>query len=452
MRALPRVLPLLPVILALPFAACGGSDSTPKTTGSVYVVVDTATGSDALVQYEVGAAVFEYADGSTTPNVLRESTTVTFASPSGETDGFALRNVPSGDFRVLHLMVVPNSGAALQPGSGLLPLQSELDIVVRLPDGLRHNELADTWLVIGHDSAGPAAGTSPDDWTPTMSARGDDTLVELDGLRVANVEGQDVAVLCGVADDGVLRLEFAAQCAFSADGQTATRDTFMHDLRSNDLRAELALGRDGRALVHHVDRRRGLDHPLLIGRITAIDTATEHFDLAVFAMVRRFGIRIVWPPITVRVNASDSVLRRLNRDPIAFADLQVGLLAGVAWTERIQTDGEPDLFDASVVTVTAFPAPLHPVWAGSVQSVDVAANTLVVVPIPNIPIVIDGVSVPQATLSVDDDTIIFRRNLFWPFFSAVELADIEAGDLVAWRGTVTGPEAIDVAWLGVRHL
>ena len=86
MRHLLRFLPFVPLLY---LASCSGSSggsaasSAPNTTGAVLVVVDTATGSDAMVQFQVEAAVLEYVDGSTTPNLLGNPHLVTLADPSG---------------------------------------------------------------------------------------------------------------------------------------------------------------------------------------------------------------------------------------------------------------------------------------------------------------------------------------------------------------------------------
>lgn len=95
---------LLSALFLVP-AACGGGggggataggNATPNQAGSVYVALDTATGSEALVQFQVAAVALNGADGSLTGNLLGTPQMVTFADPSGELDGLALARTDRG--------------------------------------------------------------------------------------------------------------------------------------------------------------------------------------------------------------------------------------------------------------------------------------------------------------------------------------------------------------------
>jgi hypothetical protein len=335
-----------------------------------------------------------------------------------------------------------------------MAMSSQLDLAIPIDGGLQHSELADSWLVIGHDEPAPSDAW-PATWTPTMSARPDGSLVELESLRALFVEDQRLSASFGPADEGLLRVEFAPHCDFTADdgsGAHATnRGQFFRELRGDDVSARVALGRNGRAFAFRAHRCRAHDGPLLLGRITALDADNDRFDLHVVAQVRRHGCRLLLPSVTVRVDTADARLRRPNGDPLVFSDLAVGQLARVAWTERSEVPDEPDLFTASVVTVVAVPASLFIPWQGSVDGVDTAASTIVVVPRNDDPIVINGVSVPQVTLDVDDDTILVRRAPNGPGTTIIELDDVEIGDRIWFRGDVTGPDTLDAVWIRVRE-
>ncbi|MBL8729618.1 MAG: hypothetical protein JNM25_14385 [Planctomycetes bacterium] len=456
MRHLLRILPFVP---CLGLAACSGGsgggagNSAPNTTGAVLVVVDTATGSDAMVQFQVDAAVLEHADGSTTPNLLANPHLVTLADPTGEADGLVLRDAPSGDYTTLHLLLVPSSGAALQPNGAILAANSVVDLAVPITDGLQHTSLGTSWLVIGHNGAPPPVGSTAT-WVPQMSARADGSAIDLGGLDVAFVQSPQVTARSRVLDDSLVRIEFAAGCAFASDDgvQHAGRDDFLRSLGDDQLRVRAELRRDGRCIASEVHRSGRNDNPRLIGRVTALEPATTAFVMDVQAQNGRGGWTLLPTRETVRVDASQAQLRRPNGGTIAFADLQVGNLVKVQWTSRSTPTGELPLLVAREVEVTGSAMAMHPEWQGRVQSVDTVANTLVVVPRNNDPIFVQGVSVASVTLAVAATTTLERRARQGGGRTAITLDDIVPGsDRIWWRGSVTGPTTIDATWIRVRE-
>ncbi|MFY9343303.1 MAG: hypothetical protein WAT39_12480 [Planctomycetota bacterium] len=446
----------VPVAL-LALAACGGggSSATPAAANDrpVYVVIDTATGTESLVQFQVAAAVLTRSDGTTTPNLLANPEMVTLADPSGEADALTLGAVPAGDYAALHLMLVPGSGTALQPDGAIVPVQSVVDLTVPIADGLQHANV-DSWLVLGHGTA-PAPGAGQLAWNPALTARTGSTSQQLVGLRVANVEAMGVAANLACADDGIVRVEFGADCTFGDDngGMSAGRDDFLRGLgRADELSVSGDLQRDGRCTARHVRRSGGNDGPRLLGRITELRPATSSFLMDVQAEVRRGERRLVSPPVTVLVLAANARLERPDsRTVLAFGDLAVGNLAKVKWTSRTPVAGGPDEVVAREIEVSAFGAPMQPEWEGRVQAVDAAAGTVVVVPRNDDPIVIAGVSVQQVTLAIGAGTFLERRTGSSGDRITIGLADIVPGqDRIWWRGVVTGPSTIDATWVRVR--
>jgi hypothetical protein len=451
-----RLRPFVPVLY---LASCSGSsgngagNTTTNTTGSVLVIVDTATGSDALVQFQVDAAVLESADGSTTPNLLANPHLVTLADPSGEADGLVLRDAPSGEFTNLHLMLVPASGAALQPNGAILAANSVVDLVVPITDGLQHTNLGTSLLVIGHNGARPPVGATTT-WVPQMSARADGSSIDLVGLDVAFVQSPQVTVRSRALDDSLLRIEFAAGCTFASDdgAQHSGRDDFLRTTGDDQLRVRAELRRDGRCIASDVHRSGRNDNPRLIGRITALEPLTTTFVMEVQAQNGRGGWTLLTSPETVRIDATRAQLRRSNGGTFAFADLQQGHLVKVQWTSRSTPPGDLPLLLAHEVEVTSSAVGMQPEWEGRVQSVDTVARTIVVVPRHNDPIFVQGVSVASVTLSVAGTTPIERRSRQGGDRTAITLADIvPTADRIWWRGTVTGPASIDARWVRVRE-
>lgn len=454
-----------PIILTISFltvAACSGGSGDASATarapvpGSVHVVVDTATGSDVLVQYLVGAAVFERADGTTTGNVLRAPEMVTFADPSGEIDGFALRDVPSGEYSALHLMLVPDGGTVQFGDGSTAPLEAAIDLEVPIGDLLQHDARGASWLALGHNGPGTVSPTGTGyAWAPALAARANGSEHELVDLQPLLVQDRFVTAALPAAGDGLLWLEFGPGAACSDDSGPVGAAGFLRDLRpGDDLRARAELRRDGRLLVREACRRRGNDGPRLIGRITELRPATTSFVLRVQAETRRGGARrLVSPGTEVLVLADGATIRRPGRSgAIAFDDLAVDDLAKVTWTERTEVPGGLDEFVAREVVVPGGDgAPCAPEWQGLVDAVDLTAGTITVVPRNDDPIVIDGQSVDEVTVVVDAETKLERRERHGPGREAIELDDIVPGsDRIWWRGEVTGPTTIAATWVRVR--
>jgi hypothetical protein len=457
-----RILKVLPVLL-LGLAACsgGGGGASPSATtsapGSVHVVVDTAAGSDSLVQFQVAAVAFERTDGTSTGNVLAGPKLVVLADPSGETDGFTLQNVPTGNYVALHLLLAPGSGMALAASGTTAAVTSVGDLTVPIAENLQHNGTGRSWLVIGHNGSAPPAVTGASvHWEPQMSGRLDGSTQTIGGLRVALVQAPNVLTQAASVDDGSLQVEFAAGCQFEDSGNNLTgggRDDYLRGMnRGDDLSADGELHRDGRFVASRVRRGRGNDGPRLLGRIDVLRPAATSFVLHVLAEVRRGGRRLLPTPVDVLVDASTARIHASDdRRVLAFGDLQVGQLAKVEWASRTPRQGDLDLVVAREVEVTSAGMPMRPEWEGSVQSVDLGTRTIVVVPRGNDPIFVQGQSVTSVDVHVDTAITIHRQGRRGGGFSAILLDAVIAGsDRIWWRGDVTGATTIDASWVRVR--
>jgi hypothetical protein len=450
-------------LLPLALVACGGGGGAGVTpaagsASTVQVVVDTATGGDCLVQFQVAAAQLASADGTRTGNLLREPQLVTWSDPSGEVSGLQLLGVPRGEYAALHLLLVPGSGAALAADGGVRPLgYAGTELTVPIADGLQHADPGSSWIVLGHNAAPDviveAGGLR---WVPEFAGRTDDGPVELAGLRPLVVQNGGVTASMPAAGDALLRIEFAPDCTFGDDQSNSYggRGDFLAGLsQADELRVRGELGRDRRCLVRHARRGRGSDGPRLLGRILELRPAATSFVMRVQAEVRRGERRLLATPVEVVVRCAQARLQRPDsRVRLAFEDLAVGQLAKVKWTSRTVENGVT-IVVAREVEVTSGPGePMQPEWQGRVQSVDVAAGRIVVVPRNDDPIVIGGVSVPEVVVLVDGDTVLQRRERQGPGRFAIELGDIVAGEDRIWfRGRVTGPATVDAVWVRVRQ-
>ncbi len=450
---------LLPFVL---LAACGGGGGNsgsasgaplPNPLGSVHVVLDTATGSDALVQFQVAAAFLERGDGSTTGNLLPAATMVTLADPIGEAAGLVLRAAPTGAYANLHLVLAPGSGTLLRSDGSTAAIAAPADLVVPIFDGLQHDGSRRSWLEVAHLGAPPNAGT----WQPRLQARADGGSRTLAALRVAASTASAVTAIWTPAADGPLGVEFAANCRFLDDDGAALGGAaaFLTGLgASDDLVVAGRLFRDGTFACDQVQRQSRNDQPRLLGRITAIDPLQRTFWLDVFAEVRRGERRLL---ATARPTAVAAATARLHRHgerlPAAFGDLAVGQVAKVEWRSSSTL---PNNLPQVVATEIEFAgpgtwAPLQPEWEGRVLAVDTQLGTITVVPRGNDPIVVQGQNVAQATVTVDANTYLERRQRQGGARSRIALdAIVAGGDRIWWRGTVDQTGSIQATWVRVR--
>ena len=447
---------LLPsLVSAALFAGCsgGGGSSTPgtTTTGSVLVVVDTATGSDQLASVQIEGAVLERADGTTTGNLLANPHLVRLADPTGTPDGLVLRDAPTGDYRALRLFLVPQSGSVVPPNGSALPLLASVGLTVPIDDVLRHTNAADSWLVIGHDGAPPPA-TGGANWTPQMSARTGGAPVAFEDLAVAFVAAPELTAQAAALGSAPLRMTFAAGCEFADDsGSLGDAGRFLDGIGDDRLHMRGELRRDGRVLCTHAHRSGRNDNPRLIGRITGLEPLTQSLVVDLQAQNPRGGPLLDPLPATIRVVATNARLRNPNDQPIAFASLQLQNLVKVKWTSRSEPAGELPRFVASEIEVAGGPAAMQIEWEGEVAAVDVAQQTITVVPRNDDPIVVGGVSVPQVTLQLDANTLLQRKAAGGGDRWTIGLGEVvPGGDRIWWRGSVTGADTFDVHWVRVR--
>jgi hypothetical protein len=449
--------------LALVAAACsGGSDSstTARDTGAVQVLVDTATGTDAMVQFQVVGVTLETRDGSSTGNLLAAPQLLTLADPTGDVDGLRLTSVASGEYTTLHLGIAPGSGFACYADGAQVTVSTDFDLAIPLPGELRHDAQRNSWLVVGHDgSAPPANATAGFRWSPRMSGRVSGAAVVVPDLDLAIVESDRITALVPDLGDAPLYVSFAENCSFVDErgDSIADRAAFLASSHQGDeLTIDGLLAADGDFGARHVRRRgRGQNHqePRLIGRIESIEASTTSFVMNVFAEARRGGPRTIRRPERARVFAENAhIVGSRARTLLEFADLAVGQLVKVEWTRRAVVANGPDELLASVIEVApAGGAGMNPQWHGSVAAVDLALRTLTVVPQNGDPIVVQGQPADPVTVHVDVGVPIVR-DVGSPLQRLpIRIDDIAAGqDRVWFGGEVTGPAEIEANQVRVR--
>lgn len=453
---------LLPLsFLLLAVAACGsgsnGANAAPAPVGTVTLVIDTATGTDLLVQFQVAAATLERADGSTTANVLPAPVMVTISDPNGEADGLQLRDVPTGDYAALHLLIPPGSGSMLLANGTVAEVATAADLRVPFREVLAHSATGRSWIEVGHDGNPPRATLSqPVWWSPTMCGRVAGGPSALDGLQVVTVQGDLLHANWPTVGSAPIEIEFAAGCEFSQQpGLPIDRGAFLRGLvREDTVRVEGDLQRDGRMIVRRAHRHgRGHDGPRLIGRIVELRAQEQQFVCDVLAEVRSGGRRLLPQPDRVLVLAANAQLRWSHTHrTLAFGDLRLGQLAKVAWTTRAPgTSGLVEVAAREIEIAGGDGVPMRPEWSGLVERVDVQNRRIVVVPRRDDPIVVQGQAVTSVEVNVPSGTPIERRARRGPGRASIGLGDILPGqDRIWWRGTATGPDSIDANWIRVR--
>lgn len=454
-----RITPSL--VLSLLLAACsgGGSSSsaaTPAgdpTPGSVTVVLDTRDGSDSFTQFQVGGAALEHDGGLMTRNLLGDTRMLTFGDPSGTPDGLRLRPAPSGDYVALHLLLVPGSGVSFDLEGDSRPVDGPVDVRIPIPDGLAHDAARSSWIVAGHDTPPLQTVATQLVWTPNLRVRADGEPVSLERLAFPVGDGDTMRATARALGDAVIVIRPAADCTFSDDeGNTyADQWAFRATLAASDeLQVRGALNRNGDIVVEDLFRTSSGSRSRLIGRIESLDPAQARFGMRVIAVNRRSSGLELQTPESVTVMVGGATIERPNGAPLQFADLAVGQLAKVVWSERFVNPDGADLYQARLVQIPgANGANPSPQWRGAVQSVDAAAGTLVLVPLPNGELVVRGQSLTELLVRVDASTVIARQGPGG--WTTIELTEVQAGSDRVWvRGEVEGPAALRATRLRVR--
>jgi hypothetical protein len=211
---------------------------------------------------------------------------------------------------------------------------------------------------------------------------------------------------------------------------------------------------DGRWIATHARRGRVNDGPRLHGRIHELEPASKSFVMRVQAEVRNGNRTLLSPPVEVLVRAAAARIERNDsRISVPFADLAIADLVKVKWTSRTPVTGGPDVVVAREVEVTSGSGvAAQPEWEGRVQSVNIAANTIRVVPRNDDPIFLNGVSVAQVDVVLEDGVQIERRANSGGGDSLITIAGVVPGqDRIWWRGTVAGPSTVAATWVRVRQ-
>ena len=456
-----RTLSLPSILLSLALVACssGSSNSNagvaPDDQAAVLVVVETRAGSDALVQFQLAGATLEGPAGDQTPNLLPESTILTVGDPTGEPSGLRLRAAPTGEYTALHLVFVPGSGIAIAPDGSSQAVAGPTDLRIPITSGLQHNQQNGSWLVIGHDSIPLSNPALPLTWNPVMTGRLDGASIQLRELRFPIANANSVAATATTVGNASLEVDCSAACVYEDDsGQPyPSRSAFLTDLSlDDDLSADGDLRRDGRLETTRLRRSRRSDQPRLIGSILAIDAATSSFTMQVVA-TRSNGNQVqLATPETAIIRAGNAIIEAASSTTTSFSSLAAGQMVKVKWFNRSLSAGTPEYTAREVELLNSSNTSIQPEWEARVQSIGLNNQVIVIVPRSNDPIIIHGVSVPQAEVVVSNTTSIERRQNQGGTDFPITLAEIQAGvDRIWIRGTAIGSAMIAATRIRVRQ-
>jgi len=449
----------LSLLLAVGCSGSGSSaGSSASSAGGVRLLLDTATGSPALVQFQVVGAMFETSAGTMTGNVLGAPQMLTVADPMGMIEGLSFVDVPPGSYTALHLALAPGSGVARYPDGVTVDVDGTVALEIRLADRIEHDGARNLWVVCGHEgNAPPASPVTSFAWSPVITARGSGSAVTLSGLDVALLESEGLTARMPRLGDAPVFLTFGDGCSFLGENHSSYpgRAEFLADSQLGDvLWAEGDLSHRGEFRVRRVRRegRRSGRAPRLIGRVTALEPATTSFVMDVFAEARRGGPVTLPLPAQARVLAAGAEIERSSTGVyLTFADIEIGQLAKVEWLSRtVLANGWQELVADEIEIAPADGVAMEPEWQGMVSAVDLTLRTITVVPRHDDPIVVQNQSVLSLTAYVPAGVPVLRHESGSPRV-IVPLQEVVPGrDRIWLRGQVTGPADIEASRVRVR--
>lgn len=439
------------------FAACGssgsGSGRSQAQAGSVTIAFDTRAGGEELVQLQLAGVTLEGPSGIQTANLLDEVVPVVLADGAGEVSGVQLRPAPTQRYVAVHLVVVPQSGVALDAAGGVRPIQVPLEIVAPIETGLQHRADRSSWLVIGHDKPPVEAdGTGALVFDPRMSARPDGEELALEGLAFPVVRGGVLTATATTVDDAVVEIEPQVGCFFVDSEGNVYQDwnSFLAAIQGSDTIDVRGYVTDADFEAYRICRCTHGSESRLIGRVQSADPNTASFVLRVQAVNRRStGLELVTPE-DVEVLTQGSRLERPNGNEIPFGELQPGELAKVRWSSRLIQANTITRYEASNVQV---PGPggvaLPPRWRGEIQSVDPVNGVFVVRPHNGAVLSTHGTLLQQLEVRVTPSTSIVRVQQGGP--ATIGVAELLAGTDRCWiRGTAIEPGVVEATTIRVR--
>ncbi|MFT4511331.1 MAG: hypothetical protein ACI91B_000006 [Planctomycetota bacterium] len=457
-----RTLPTLATLLSLLLAACGSggsNNSTNNTTtnqpSSVIVVIETRAGSEDFVQIQLAGATLEDATGRLTGNLVAESRLITVGDPTGEPSGLRLGPAPSGSYTALHLVMVPNSGLAVAPDGSSQPVANPIDVRIPITDGLQHTAGAPSWLVVGHDTIPLGGQPMALSWNPTMTARLDGANLRLSELAFPVVNGGVIAATATTVDNASVELACSSSCIYEDSNATAyaSQAEFFANLSiDDDLVADGDLRRSGRIEATRLRRRSRSNQPRLIGSIQSIDASTNSFEMLVVARRQNGNQTTLAIPEAAVIRAQSAKIEESSGTLTTFASLTIGQIVKVKWLSQSANNGVAEYVAQEVEISSSNSSSIQPEWEARVLSVDTANQVIVIVPRNNDPIVIQGVSVPQAEVLINSATLIERRQNQGGGRTTITLAEIQPGTDRIWiRGTAVGATIIEATRVRVRE-
>lgn len=446
----PRLLPWSLSVLVL--AACGGGSggSGGGAPAAFELHVDTAAGSTSFVSARVAALVWEAPGGALSPNVLPTPVELPLVDPAGESAGLALRSAPPLGTVALHLVLQGGATAQQSNGSNLPVTLPGADLRIALESPWTG---AATALALGHDAVPnlvvSGAGLA---WTPALSARAVEQLAVnvADGV-VASLDpaaGALVVMLPGYQDLAFdLAVPASAQLT-GLDGQPRTREAFLAECTVGSTLAFSALRSSARGIeassMHHRGRSRGELH--LLGRIRTLDAGTSSFVLDVQGQ-RNASIWGAPDFAAVTVDAASAVIytsHRSVRTSANFTDLVVGMLVKVEGSRPVA-----DRMTAREVEIEDEPGSHRPgEIEGQVDSVDLGTDTITVVQRGDDPLLIGGVRVTSATVTVTASTLLQRKTDSGTVNTTLDT--LTSVDRIWIRGEITGPSTVRAQWVRVE--
>ena len=389
----------------------GGAPGNPQPQ-SLFALVDTSTGSDALVTARVQGVVLEDGQGARMPLALDRPAEVVLAHPAASSSMLELPAPSSGAWSTMHLVIQADSVRA-RLGSG--PERS-----VEVPNGVMTVHFAEKLtpatrgFAIRHakklelqDQNGRLR------WTSVLVAMAPEGVLLKDAHVVVDSVDVDARRAHGRLVDNerlAVALEFpeSARLVRDTSNELLSPTRFLEGLTNGSrLIVDGIMDRERRiqvsAAIHSVEDRDDNKKSKVEGTIAEILERDKAFKLRV-VRVKKNRAQLPAAPFTLHVRAASSKIRylgRLSRHFRDFASLRRGMFIELEFKGPAR-ELAVDAFKIKIKSLDR--AFLHEVRA-RVKSIDLAAKSFVVTPIEG-RLKIGKKELEEARVHVNDATLI----------------------------------------------
>ncbi len=409
---------------AITFAACGrdarpvASSAAPPQNGPDFFV-NTATGSDVLISGRLSIVALEALDRTLTGDLLPGDPDVKLSDPFGEFTGPRLSAAPPGTYVAVHLLFASDELLGVLPNQAHVSIKlPRRDFRLPLPRDFVITGGPQSWLTLHHD--GPVDldnGSGGRTWNPNWTM----TVAEVELVTNGEVRVQTFDRTRHIVDGELLSmgdmpvvLDLHRADDLRRNGTRLGVDQFFAEIRSQEtmkVSGWLDGWRNVRVFSASIDP---LGPPLseVRGQILELNPASSTMLLQVYEVRKDvYGLPVTRPlRLDVGVAPATSItwVPRDGAPPgqLTFADLQTGMLVGVAWEGPVTGTQ----LTATRVDIHALGRQETPITVtGLVTSIDLGLNRFVLSASGQTAYRIGDARYLTLTVDVDHRTMLTRR-------------------------------------------